>query len=67
MYPLMHDPAFGGATALRPYLLNMDEGALAGAEHHMLQGGELKEIFRVVHIVTCYLIRGRYHVHYRVY
>lgn len=56
MHMLVHDPAFGGAPALGPYLLNVDERALALTEHHVLQGGKLNEIFRVVHIVTCYLI-----------
>ena len=32
MNPLMHDPALGGPPALPPYLLDMDQGALAGAE-----------------------------------
>ena len=56
MHSLVHDPAFGGAPALRPCLLNMDERALAGAEHQMLQGGKLNQIFWTVHVVTCYLI-----------
>ncbi len=38
---LMHDPAFGGASAFRPRLLDMDERALALTEHHVLQGGKL--------------------------
>jgi hypothetical protein len=56
VHMLVHDPALGGASAFRPRLFDMDERALALAEHHMLQGGKLNEIFRAVHIVTRYLI-----------
>ena len=56
MYALVHNPAFGGAPALRPCLFDVDEGALTGTKNHVLQGRKLNQVFWAVHIVTCYLI-----------
>jgi hypothetical protein len=56
VHVLVHNPAFGGAPAFRPRLLNVDQGALALTERVVLEGGKLNEIFRAVTIVTRYLI-----------
>ena len=72
MYMLVHDPTLGSEAVFAPGLLHMDQGALARAEGHVLQGGKLNQIIDVEHIVTQYLYRSILpnclycHIHYRV-